>query len=167
MTALNFIGQLLVVQAKQMQDGGVQVVNVNRVLDRSISEFIRPAMTDAALHSAACKNHRVRLLVMVPPHVVRSASVAFALQHRRTPKLRTNHNQCFIQQPALSQVTDQCSHRPIQLSRLFWDATKNTAVVIPSLVKQLHKTHPLLDQSPRQQAVVRQTRCAQFGTVSL
>ena len=33
-TALDFIGQLLVVQAKQMQDGGVQVVNVNRVLDR-------------------------------------------------------------------------------------------------------------------------------------
>ena len=49
-TALDFIGQLLVVQAKQMQDGGVQVVNVNRVLDWSISEFIRPAMTDATLH---------------------------------------------------------------------------------------------------------------------
>ena len=56
-TALNLIGQLLVVQAKQMQDGGVQIVNVNRVLNRSISEFIRPAMTDAALHSAAGKDH--------------------------------------------------------------------------------------------------------------
>ena len=33
-TALNFIGQLLVVQAKQMQDRGVQIVNVNRVLNR-------------------------------------------------------------------------------------------------------------------------------------
>ena len=33
-TALNFIGQLLVVQAKQMQYRGVQIVNMNWVLKR-------------------------------------------------------------------------------------------------------------------------------------
>ena len=47
--------QAFVVEAKQMQDGGVQIVHVNFALNRSIAVFVRRAMHDPSFHTAPDK----------------------------------------------------------------------------------------------------------------
>ena len=45
--------QLLMVQSEQVQDGGVEVVNVNGILSNPVADVICFAVHDPALHSAA------------------------------------------------------------------------------------------------------------------
>ena len=56
--------------------------------------------------AAAREQHAVGLLVVVAADVVRGAAVAFTLQHRRTAKLRPDHDQRFIQQATLPQIAN-------------------------------------------------------------
>src|SRR5262249_34102651 len=52
------IGQLGVVDAEQVEDGGVQVVHVDRFVDRLEAEVIRGAVDRPALDAAAGQPHR-------------------------------------------------------------------------------------------------------------
>ena len=61
------IGQALVVQAEQVEDGGVQVVIVHLVFDRGEAELIGPAVGDAALDAAAGQPDGIPLGVVVAP----------------------------------------------------------------------------------------------------
>ena len=51
------IGQLSVIDAHQVQDGGVDVVDVDRLLDRLEAEFVGGAVDRAAFHRAAGQPH--------------------------------------------------------------------------------------------------------------
>ena len=51
------VGQLVRVEAHLVQDGGVQVLDVEAVLHREVAEFVRLADADAALDAAAGAPH--------------------------------------------------------------------------------------------------------------
>src|SRR6185436_16298304 len=51
--AIVTIGQLLVIEAEQMQHRGVKIVHVNFVSDGCAAEFVRRAINCSASHSAA------------------------------------------------------------------------------------------------------------------
>src|SRR5262249_21145458 len=59
------VRQLLMIQADQMQDGRVQVVDADAVLDGLEADLVSRAVMDAALHSAAGHPDGERMRVVV------------------------------------------------------------------------------------------------------
>ena len=53
MAALKFVGQAFVVDAEQVQDGRLEVVDVDWVFGRVVGEVVGLAQRKTALHAAA------------------------------------------------------------------------------------------------------------------
>jgi len=79
------VRQLRVINSHQMQDGGVQIVDMNFVLDRVPAEFIRRAVNDSTLNAAAGHPHRETERMMfaaIRPLRRRRASVSPHFLHK-------------------------------------------------------------------------------------
>ena len=61
------IRQTFVVEAQQVQDRGVQVVNVDLVLRSVVAVVVGRAVAEAAFHAAAGQPHREAFLIVVAP----------------------------------------------------------------------------------------------------
>ena len=59
------IGKSFVVESEQVQDGGVQVVDVNLVFDGREAELVRCTMNIAAACAAAGEPHAEAIVIMV------------------------------------------------------------------------------------------------------
>src|SRR5579884_4364314 len=79
--ALEAVGQLRVIEAQQMQEGRVQVVDVDLVLDHVEAEVVGLAQRQARPEAAAGHPNGEGVGVVVPP------VVAAALHHRRPAEL--------------------------------------------------------------------------------
>src|SRR4051794_38793394 len=64
---LEAVGQLLVVQAEQVQNSRLQIVNVDGILNDVIAEVVGGAHGDAPLDSSAGQPHRIGVLMVVAP----------------------------------------------------------------------------------------------------
>ena len=53
-TPLETVGQALMVETEAAEDGGVEVVNVDRLFDDVVAEVVGRAMGDARLDASAC-----------------------------------------------------------------------------------------------------------------
>ena len=91
----------VVVEAQQVQDRGVQVVDVDAVLGDVEAELVAFAERDARLDAAAGEPHGEGVGVMV------AAVVAAALDHRRAAELAAPDHERVVQQAALLQIGDQ------------------------------------------------------------
>ena len=78
--ALEAVGQLGVVEAEQVQDRGVEVVDVDFVRRGVEAELVRLAERGAGLHAAAAQPHRETIRVMV-------SAVVASLDHRSAAEL--------------------------------------------------------------------------------
>ena len=83
---------------QQVQHRGVQVVDVDDVLDGVVAELVGGAVGDAALDAAAGQPHREALDVVV---------AAVALGHRRAAELAAPDHERVVEHAALLQVLDQ------------------------------------------------------------
>src|ERR1700722_14274317 len=92
--ALEAIGQLLVIEAEQMQNGGVQIMHVDFVLAGIEAKIIRSAEGDARLDAAARHPDAETIRMMITP-------VVAALHHRRAPEFAAPNHERLVQQPAL------------------------------------------------------------------
>ena len=88
------------VEAEQVQDRRVQVVDVDLILRDVEAELVGLADSDAGLHAAAGHPHGEGVRMMV-------AAVGAALHHRRAAKLAAPDHQRVVEQAALLQILDQ------------------------------------------------------------
>ena len=91
--------QGLVIQAQQMQDGGVDVVDMNAILYGPQSNGIRGAVSHASTHTSAGEPQ------CVAPRIVVAAGSLFA--HRHPSKFTTPNDECVLEQAPLFQVAQQ------------------------------------------------------------
>ena len=101
------VGQPLVIQAKQVQDRGVKIVDMNLVFDCSEAEVVGSAMDCSTFDAAAGKPHREAERIVV-------ASVA-VLGRRRATELAAPNHERFFQETALLQICQQLGDRPINV----------------------------------------------------
>ena len=92
--ALETEGELRVIEAEQVQDCRVQIVDVRAILDGVEAEFVRRADGLSAFYAAAGEPHRERVNVMVAP----GEFAVFA--HRRTSEFAAPHDERVLEQPA-------------------------------------------------------------------
>src|SRR4051794_38853743 len=104
--ALVPIGQPLVIETEAVQDGGVQVMDMDLVLDNVKSEVIGPADPLTALNPPAGHPHAEREPMMVSALAVLLAGLA-VLDHGSAAKLAPPDDERAVEQPALFQVLQQ------------------------------------------------------------
>ena len=93
-STLMAIGELLVVDAHQVEHRGMEIVHVDDIFDRVVADFVGCAEVAAGLDSAAGHPDRERFDVVV---------AAIALGHWRAPEFAIPHNQRVIEQATLFQ----------------------------------------------------------------
>src|SRR5438067_204899 len=68
--------QSFVVDAKAMQNRGIEIVNVNRIANDVVAVVVGFAQDDAGLDAAACQPHRETTAMMVAAVVVLQSALA-------------------------------------------------------------------------------------------
>src|SRR5439155_14419742 len=103
--ALETEGQLCVVEAEQVQNRRLQVVDMNLVLHHCEAEFVRLAVGDAVFQAAASQEYREAIGIMVAAEDVARRRATFA--ERRAAKLAAPDDERVVEQTALAQVADE------------------------------------------------------------
>ncbi len=92
-SAVETVGELLVVESKEMESGGIQIMNVNRIADNVVGEIIGFAVGESAANT--CPRHPDRIAAGV---VISSVVVVGqrALGIDGAPELSSPDNECFV-----------------------------------------------------------------------
>src|SRR5262252_10751865 len=130
-----------------MENGGVQVMNVDLVLNGLCAERIRGAIHGSAFHAAASKPDTERFIVMIAAGIV----VAIAVARHRTPEFSAPDNEGAVKEPTLLEVRKQGGGRRINLGSACRKAVIDVFVMIPAARPDLHKSDAPLDETPRDQ----------------
>lgn len=76
-----------------------------------------------------------------------------ALTEHRAAKLRREHHERILEQSTRLEVFDQRRRRLVNIVTLVRQLPRDRDVLIPAAMKQLHKTHVALEESPREQTI--------------
>ena len=148
--------QFRVIEAEQMENRRVQVVDVHFVFDDMKSEFISFSKGDAGFDSASREPHRKGLRVMIAAEF--AAGIGIALDHRSAAELTAPEDERIVEQPALFEVLYQGGTGAIGVGGLFLNAFEDFAVMIPAFVEKLHEADPAFDEAAREQTVQSERR---------
>src|SRR5688572_659965 len=157
---LKTVDQFLVVKPEEVQQRGMQVVNVDLVPGGVEPELVGLAESDAWFDPAAGQPDGKTIRMMV-------AAVVAALDHRGAPELAPPNDQGIVEQPALLEVFNERRAGLIGVLAIFGDVFDQRAVLVPGFMKNLDEPHPALNQSPRQQATGGEGPLARFGPVEV
>lgn len=149
-------GQSLMIQAHQVQEGGVEVVQARRMFFGFEPESI--AATVTVSFSDACPSQKTGegVWVVVAPGTI-------SLKKGHAPKFRAPYDQSVFQQSALFKVANQGSRRLVHDFCLHGVGFLNVGVRVPvgdpvaagriTPVEELNHTHPFFQQAPGEDAV--------------
>src|SRR5437763_4157532 len=101
------------VQAQQMQNRGMQVIYVHRLLDRLKSEIVSCAMGDTPLHAAPGEQSSVtgHIMIATVTHALQSA----VLDHRRPAKFTADNEQRVLEKAARFEIVQQGGDGTVRL----------------------------------------------------
>ena len=148
-------GQLLVVEAEQVQDGGVEIVDGGDVFDGLVAEVVGGAVGEWGFHTRAHEEAGEAAGVVV------TAAGAF-LEGGHAPELRCPNNQRVVEQSARFEVIEQCGTRFIEDGRVDVVLLPDDLVAVPvadafahgvRAVEQVHEADAAFEQTPREEAV--------------
>ena len=123
-------GQLGVLDPQQVQQGRVQIVDVNRVFDDVEAELVGRPESDPRLDPAARHPHRESLRVVVASEAASERGAG--LDHGRPSEFATPDHKRVLEESALLQIHHQGGGGLVDLESLGLDAVLNLRVVIPS-----------------------------------
>jgi len=152
----------LVVNAHQVQDRGVQIVNMHPVLDGRETEFVRGPVPHPTPHTASGEPDGKPVMVVVATDVVRCT---VELSGRRATEFASLHDQRLVQQPTIFQVLQQRRDGPIAMQG-FRLVIHDRPVVVPGDVgreAELHDADSSLGQTSGDQASLGKT--AEFSVL--
>ena len=147
------VGELLVIETEQREDRRMQVVDVDFVLGRGKTKFIRRAINLPAFHTAAGKPHREAVMIVIA--AINFAGVAagrWQLNGWRAAKFTTPNHQCRFKQAALFQIFQQRSDGLVRCLGKVAMIDFDVVVIVPRLarpVPHLHEAHAAFDKPAR------------------
>ena len=134
------------VEAEGVEQRGVEVVDVHGVLRDVEAEVVGRAVDVPAFQAAAGEPHREAAVVVV-------AAVVAALHHRGAAELAAPDDERIVEEAALFEVGDEGGAGPVGIDAVFFHILGEIAVLIPGLVKQLHKAHAAFDEAASEEAI--------------
>ena len=102
--ALKAISELLVVDAEAMQDGRLEIMHMDGILDNVESKIVRRAVRHTALDASAGHPERECPSVMIAPVVLIARAT---LRIDRAAEFATPDHERVVQHPALLEVSNE------------------------------------------------------------
>ena len=150
--ALKQVGELFVVNSHDVQDRGLQVVNMDGVFDDVVPEVVRGAVGDPRLYAAARDPAGETARVVITTVI---SCCQLSLRVIRSSEFAAPDDEGVIEQPALFEVGDQRVARAIDVGTLPANSLGQIAVMIPAGVIELDETNIPLGKAPGKKAVGR------------
>src|SRR5687767_3307090 len=97
--ALEAMGQARMIEAEEVENRGVEIVDVDAIADAVEAEVVAFTVHEAAFHAAAREPQGEAVWMMI-------AAVAAALHHRRAAELSAPHDERVVEQAALLEIRD-------------------------------------------------------------
>ena len=105
----------LMIDAQQMKRRGMEVSDVNRILDNVVREIVGLAVDRSTLDPAACHPHRKTPRMVIPTIILLAQST---LRVDRPTEFSTPDDQRRVEQTAILQIGDQSISRLIDVLAL-------------------------------------------------
>ena len=154
MPTLKAVRELFVIDAHEVQDRCLQVVDMNRIFDRVHGELVTFSITNPGLHAAAGHPHGKGVRMMVSPPALPILDIT--LNKRSAAEFSTPNHQRILQQSAFFKICNEGRTWLICVLALRVELRRQAVVLIPSGMHQLNKLHSTLNHSPCHQTVMRE-----------
>ena len=138
------------VDAKQMQDGGVQVSYVHGVGRDVVAELVGGSVGMSCLHAAARHPHGEAAGMVVAPGL---GAVPLALSGHATSELPAPDDEGVVEESAALEVGDERGAGLVGVAAARGAPGGEAAVVVPVGMEELHEAHAALDETSREDAV--------------
>src|SRR5687767_9197766 len=102
---LVFINKFFMIITKQVQDGSLKIMHMNRILGNIISKFVRFPIDDSGFHTSSGHPDTKATGVMITAIIIR---LERSLTIVGTAKFSAPDHQCFIQHATVFQILYQC-----------------------------------------------------------
>src|SRR5690606_37670673 len=142
--------QPLMIKSEKMQYRRVKVIYMNGVADNIISKLIRFSVGQSGLDASSGHPNGEATRMMVAS-VILVTQIALAIIG--APELTAPNDEGLLQQSTLFEIHDQCCRRAVNILCLQGHLAGKVAMLIPSLVIELHKTDTRFGQLSGEQAV--------------
>ena len=148
-SSLEAVGELGVVEAQEVQNRSLNVVDVDAILDGGEAELVGQADRLAPFDARAGHPHGEGIDVVIAADLASRAVFA----HGRATKLTTPDDEGVVEQAALLEILNERGTRLVDFTAYLLQGILQIGVVIPIRVIQLHEPNPPLDEATCQQAV--------------
>lgn len=142
------VGEALVVDAEEVQDGGVDVVDIDGSFDRKVAEVVE--LTVAGAGAQACTGHPNG---EAPGMMVAAWFSATAFGVWRAAKLGGENDERVFQQAATFQILQQPGDGPVDGAGVFGVQVLEIAVLVPAVADDLDEADAALEQAPSDEAL--------------
>ena len=163
--ALVAIREAFVVEAEQVEQRGVEVVDVHGVFGDLVTEVVGCAVGDPGFHAAAGHPNGERVLVVVASKFGGRAGAGIGLRHRRAAEFAAPDHECIFEETTLFQILHERGHAAVHVLAFAGQARGEVAVVIPVRVVELHHAHAALNEPAGEQTVVSKRGFTRFRAV--
>ena len=149
--ALVFYTEALVVDPKQVENGGIQVANVNGILDDVVAEIIGGAVDDSTFDSGSC-HPDAEAAWMVIAAIVGFGETALAID--RASEFAAPNNQGVVEHASHFQILNKSCTRLIDVAALKGEVTGEVAMLVPAPVENLGETDASFRHAASEETVV-------------
>ena len=158
-------GEAFVVEAELVEDGGVEVVDVDTVFGDIEPEVVGFAVADAGFDAAAGHPHGEGVFVVVAADADFFAAAVLALFDGGAAEFGAPDDEGFIEEAAEFEVADEGGHALVDVFGFGGEAFVEAAVVVPVGVVELDHADAALDEAAGEEAVVGEGGFAGGGAV--
>ncbi len=161
--ALEAVGEFLVVEAEEMKDRRLEIVDMDGVFGDVEPEVIGRADGLTGLDTATGHPHAEGLGVMIAATTAAEGGTGF--DHGCAPEFTAPDDEGVVEEPALFQIVDQRGTRLIGLAAFPAQAAFDIAMVVPTAVVHTDESHAALEHTPGEEAVAGVGWLARLDTV--
>ena len=159
------VGEPAMVAAEELQDRGVEIPDVHRVLDDVVAKLVGGSVQRATFGSASGHPHG-KTPRMVIPAIVLFRNTALAVDG--TTEFTAPNDERVVEQATLLEIGDEPIARLVDVLALGGHASGRVGMVIPVVEVHLHEAHAPFDKPARQKRGVGEgTRLAGLISVKL
>lgn len=138
------------INPQAVEDGGVEVVDVDGVADNVVAEFVGFTVRDATFHSATRHPDREATWVMIPAEV---GLGEFALAVDGATEFARPNHKGVVEQAPLFQIGDESVAGLVGVEALTLNAIGQIGVLIPTTVEELNASNISLGHASGEEAV--------------
>src|SRR4051794_32672221 len=129
------------IETQERQDRGMQIVNMNFVLDRCRAKFIGRAINGASSDATASEDRRERFGIVVAARIVAAVFIPAGF----AAKFTTPNNERAVEKIPLFQIRDEGSEGRVDFFCALGQTILDVLMMIPTAGPDLNKTNAALD----------------------